>query len=163
MDLTYVRRQKGLTASPNGRAPSLSPEERSSGSGPEHVAAAPLTAEPLLQFDLGDWRRRVQVDPRLPSAADAPPAAYEGEILEESRLDRQDVIARHVSGAIDPVEHQNLEERRVVRFLGHRPELRRGKSLASNECSESILSIRFGIVIDADRNGVGIPVGVEIR
>src|SRR5271157_6594719 len=145
------------------RTASLSPEERSSQSGLEHVAAAPLAAEPLLQFDLGDWRRRVQVDPRPPCAADAPPAAYQSEILEEGRLDRQDVIARHVSSAVDPLEHQNLEERRVVRFLGHRPKLRRGKSLASNECSESILSIRFGIVIDADRNGVGIPVGVEIR
>src|SRR5271165_2263244 len=55
--------------SPTGRAPSLPPEARSSQSGPEHVAAAPLAAEPLLQFDLGDWRRRVQVDPRPLCAA----------------------------------------------------------------------------------------------
>src|SRR5271165_5553066 len=123
--------------SPTGRAPSLPPEARSSQSGTEHVAAAPLAAEPLLEFDLGDWRRRVQVDPRPPCAADAPPATYQSEILEEGRLDRQDVIARHVSSAVDPLEHQNLEERRVVRFLGHRPKLRRGKSLASNEYSES--------------------------
>src|SRR5271165_5481186 len=53
-------------------APSLSPEERSSQSGPGHIAAALLAVEPLLQFDLGDWRRRMQVDPRPPCAADAP-------------------------------------------------------------------------------------------
>src|SRR5208337_4490148 len=146
-----------FSSSRSDRTASLSPEERSSQSGPEHVAAAPLAAEALLQFHLGDWRRRVQVDPRPPCAADTPPAAYEGEILEEGRLDRQDVIARHVPGAVDPLEHQNLEERLVVRLLRHRPELRRGKSRASNERSESILSIRFGIGIDADRNGVRMP------
>ena len=88
-------------------------------SGAELVSAAPLAIEPFLELDLRDWPGRVQVDPLTRRAPDAAPPAHKRQILEERRFDRQDVKSRHVLGAVDPFEHENLKKGRVVRLRGH--------------------------------------------
>src|SRR5208283_4781223 len=111
-------------------------------SGPELVSAAPLAIEPFLELDLRDPLGRVQVDPFAPRAPYATPPAHKRQILEERWFDRQDVKSGHVLGAVDPLEHENLKKGRIVLVRGHGPKLIRKNSLASNERSESIASLR---------------------
>jgi hypothetical protein len=99
----------------------------------ELVSAAPLAIEPFLELDLRDRPGRVQVDPLTPRAPYAAPPAHKRQILEERWFDREDVESGHVLGAVDPFEHENLKEGRVVRVRGQGPNLRRKNSLASNE------------------------------
>ena len=99
----------------------------------EQVSAAPLAIEPFFELDLRDRLGRLQVDPLTPRAPDAAPPAHKRQILEERWFDREDVELGHVLGAVDPFEHENLKEGRVVRVRGHGPNLRRKNSLASNE------------------------------
>jgi len=113
----------GRAAGPHGRLPLRS----------ELVSAAPLAIEPFLELDLRDWPGRVQVDPLAPHAPDPPPTPHKRQILEERRFDRQDVKPRHIPGAVDPFEHENLKKGRVVRVRGHGPKLRRKNTVASNE------------------------------
>src|SRR5208283_143706 len=94
-------------------------------SGLELVASAPLAIEPLFELDLRDRPGGVQVDPLAPRAPDATPPSHERQILEERRLDREDVKPRHVPGAVDPFEHENLKEGRIVRVRGHETKVRR--------------------------------------
>jgi hypothetical protein len=68
-----------------------------------------------------------------PRAAYAAPPAHKRQILKERWFDREDVESGHLLGAVDPFEHENLKESRVVRVRGHGPDLRRKSSLASNE------------------------------
>src|SRR5271165_2856375 len=91
----------------------------------EQVSAAPLAIEPFLELDLRDRPGRVQVDPLASRAPDPTPPSHKRQILEERRFDRQDVKSRHVPGAVDPFEHENLKKGRVVRVRGHGPKLRR--------------------------------------
>ena len=100
---------------------------------PEVVSAAPLTIEPFLELDLRDWPGRVQVDPLAPHAPDPTPTPHKRQILEERRFDRQDVKSRHVLGAVDSFEHENLKKGRVGCVRVHGPKLRRKNSIASNE------------------------------
>src|SRR5208337_1871203 len=95
---------------------------------PEVVSAALLTIEPFLELDLRDWPGRVQVDPLAPHAPDPTPTPHKRQILEERGFDRQDVKSRHVLGAVDPFEHENLKKGRVVCVRVHGPKLRRKNS-----------------------------------
>src|SRR5208282_1587875 len=106
------------------RGTCLHPEVGRLRSGSELVSAAPLAIEPFRELDLRDSPRRVQVDPFAPRAANATPAAHKRQILEERRFDRQDVKSGHVLGAVDPLEHENLKQGRIVRVWGHGPKLR---------------------------------------
>ena len=68
-----------------------------------------------------------------PSAPDAAPPAHKRQIVEERRFDRQDIKSRHVLGAVDPFEHENLKKGRIVRVRCHGTKLRRKNTVASNE------------------------------
>ncbi len=102
-------------------------------SGAELVSAAPLAIEPFLELDLRDRPGRVQVDPPTPQGPDATPPTHKRQIIEERRFDRQHVKSRHVLGAVDPFEHENLKKGYVVHVRVHEPELRRKSSFTSNE------------------------------
>jgi len=100
---------------------------------PELVSSAHLAIEPFFELDLRDRPGRVQLDSLAPSASDATPPAHKRQVLEERRFDRQDVKSRHVLGAVDPFEHENLKKGGIIRVRGHEANLRRNNTLASNE------------------------------
>jgi len=75
----------------------------------------------------------MQVNPLTPRTRYAAPPAHKRQILEERWFDREDIESGHVLGAVDPFEHENLKEGRVIRVRGHGPKLRRKNTVASNE------------------------------
>src|ERR1700728_5452476 len=83
------------------RSPPQRAESRQLGA--ESVTAAPLAFEPCVERYLRERRRSMKVDSCSPGAADPAPAAHQRRFGEQRRLDRQDVVARHVLRAVDPL------------------------------------------------------------
>jgi hypothetical protein len=107
-------------------------------SGAKSVTAALLAFEPCVERYLRERRGSMKVDSCSPGAADPAPAAHQRRFGEQRRLDRQDVVARHVLRAVDPLEHEHVQDVRILGLLIHSSKLRRETARASNAYFESI-------------------------
>src|ERR1700722_1830959 len=118
-------------------------------SGAESVTAAPLAFEPCVERDLREPRGSMKVDTCSPDVADPAPSAHQRRFGEQRRLDREGVVTRHVLRAVDPLQHEHVEDVRILGLLVHSSKLRRETARASNAYFESIDLRRFGFRIDS--------------
>jgi hypothetical protein len=137
-----------------GRGAPQRPESGQSDAEP--VTAAPLAFEPCIERCLRERRRSMKVDSCSLGAADPAPATHQRRFREQRRLDRQDIVARHVLCAVDPLQHEHVKDVRILSLLVHSWKLRRETGRVSNAYFESIELRRFGFRIDPTdrpRNG----------
>ena len=75
----------------------------------------------------------MKVDSCSPSARHPAPASHQRRSVgEQRRLDRRDVAARHVLRAVDPLQHQHVQDVRILGLLIHSSKLTRETARASN-------------------------------
>ena len=123
-------------------APPQKAESRQSGA--ESVTAAPLAFEPcvaaLSARAAGKHEGQFVFARRCRSGPSGAPVI----IRRTASLDRQDVVARHVLRAVDPLQHEHVQDVRILGLLVHSWKLRRETARASNAYFKSIELRQFG-------------------
>lgn len=77
--------------------------------GPTHIAPLPLSFEPVIQRDASRAAIGIDVHAAPSSRAYPAPLTDDARIPEQSRLDREDIVPRHVLRLVDPIEDEELQ------------------------------------------------------
>ena len=79
------------------------------------MASTDLAGEPCFKRFAGGLIVCVQIEPPPAGRADATPLPDEGDVAEQCRFDRKDIVPSHVAAFIPALEHQHLK--RIVGAL----------------------------------------------